>query len=73
MVDAKKETVSCKRFVELLNEELRRDAGYQPGMCFIHVCTGYDFIASMLTVTEKNAMDKVIFDRVSVKYTVLKT
>jgi len=69
---ANKETVSCARFVELLNDELRRDPGYRPGMYFVHVGTGYDFVAPMFTMIEKAAMDKAIFDRVSIKYTILK-
>lgn len=71
VADVNKEPVSPARFVELLNDELRRDPSYRDGMNFVDVGTGYDFVAPMLKITENCALDKDIFDRVSIKYTIL--
>lgn len=70
MLKHEKELVSFDRFVELLNEELKHSPSYQDGMRFINIGTGYDFIAPMLSITESQQLDKWVFDRVSVKYTV---
>jgi hypothetical protein len=70
MLEHEKELVSFDRFVELLNEELKRSPRYQDGMQFINIGTGYDFVAPMLSITENQELDKWVFDRVSVNYTI---
>lgn len=70
MVESEKELISLDRFVELMNDELRRDPGYKEGMKFVKVSGGYDFVAPMLTTTGNHALDKRIFDRVSMKYAI---
>ena len=43
---------------------------YQDEMKFINVGTGYDFIAPTLSIMENKELDKRVFDRVSIKYTI---
>jgi hypothetical protein len=68
MLEHEKKLVSVDRFVALLNEELKCSPSYQDSMQFIG--TGYDFIAPMLSLPENQKLDKWVFDRVSVKYTI---
>ena len=70
MPEHKKEFVSFIRFIELLNEDLMKSGRYQDGMQFISVGTGYDFIAPTLSIMENQELDKWVFDRVSIKYTI---
>jgi hypothetical protein len=70
MSEQKKELVSFGRFVELLNEELMNSGWYQNEMKFINVGTGYDFIAPTLSIMENKELDKRVFDRASIKYTI---
>lgn len=71
MKDEEKEFVPIERFVKLLNDELRNSSAYREGMQFIDIGSGYDFLAPMLSITENQALDKYVFDRVSSKYTFL--
>lgn len=70
MAEREKELVSLDRFVELMNGELRRDPGYRDGMQFVKLEGGYNFVAPMLTIAGNHALDKRIFDRVSMKYAI---
>ena len=70
MTGERKELVSLDRFIALMNHKLRQDPRYRDGMQFLNVSTGYDFVAPMLTMTERQALDKTIFDCVSLKYTI---
>lgn len=62
MAEVNKELVSLARFVEFLNDELRRDPRYRDGMNFVDTGTGYDFMAPTITITETSALDKGVFD-----------
>jgi hypothetical protein len=65
-----KELVSPDRFVALMNDELRQDPRYRDDMKFVNIGTGYDFVAPTLTIMENQALDKKVFDCVSLKYTI---
>jgi hypothetical protein len=68
MTTATQKLVSFERFVALLNDELWSRPQYRQGMEFLNVDFGYDFIAPSLDPTANRALDKSIFDRVSVEY-----
>jgi hypothetical protein len=72
MSEHDKELVSLNRFVELMNDELRRQSGYRDGMKFVNIGTGYDFVDlnDTLTITEEKALDKSVFDQVRSRYTI---
>lgn len=70
MLENEKKLVSFDCFVELLNEELRHSHRYQDDMQFINIGTGYDFITPTLSIIENQELDKWVFDRVSVNYTI---
>ena len=63
--------ITLDRFLEFMNNELRRDPGYRGGMKFVNVGIGYDFVAPMLPISDERSLDKWVFDCVSTKYTVL--
>jgi hypothetical protein len=64
------ELVSLDRFVALMNDKLRQDHCYRDDMKFVNIDTGYDFVAPTLTIMENQALDKSVFDCVSLKYTI---
>ena len=70
MIENEKELVSFERFVALLNMDLKSSPSYQDGMEFTNICTGYEFIAPMLSGIENHVLDKLIFDQVSANYTI---
>jgi len=70
MPELERKRVSLGRFVELLNEALHRPPAYQVSMRFIDVGTGDDLLAPLLSLTDNNAHDKRVFERVSLSYTI---
>ena len=63
--------VSLAQFVQLMNDELRERPCYQIGMNFVPGDGGYDFVAPTLTIAEEMALDKSVFDQVSINYTIV--
>lgn len=53
-----------------MNKELRFAPDYQQTMQFIDAGTGYDFLAPTLGITANHSLDKTIFEKVSVGYTI---
>jgi len=70
MIASSRELVSPARFIELMNEKLRLAPAYQQAMQFIDLGTGYDLLAPTLDTTANQSLDKTIFDKVSLKYTI---
>ena len=66
----KRERVSPARFTYLLNEELVSSKEFREGMIFMGNCDGYQFIAPGMTAIDRAGLDKLIYDRVVVRYTI---
>lgn len=65
--------VNLSQFVALLNEYLKRERDlypYREGMKFEDVGSGYRFVADMLEETDRQSLDKLVYDQVSVNYTI---
>jgi hypothetical protein len=66
------EVVSLPRFVELLNEELKRAPEYRSGMQFFIAGdrSGHDLEAPRLFEPARFALRKLVFDRVARTYAI---
>ncbi|HUW52096.1 MAG TPA: hypothetical protein VMV99_01565 [Rhodanobacter sp.] len=67
--------VSLSQFVALLNEYLKNDRdqhSFEEGMMFEDIESGYRFVADMLAETDRQSLDKLVYDKVSVNYIIAK-
>jgi hypothetical protein len=70
--ESTKVLVSCERYTELLNEELRSHSEYPAGLGFIHQESGFVLFdsAGALHVTQVMAISAEVDHIVSLQYTI---